>query len=268
MLTVALFSHSRYLCGAERMLLNLALLLERAGTVRPVLLVPGEGELVCEARRLGLAQQIVPAPPWYLVPPGDISDYRRGVTECSEALQQILVDLNSDAVLINTMTNVPAMLAAVALDIPSLLWVHGVIDSLLLPGRSSEFAAPHDELLLHSATRVIALSNYTSDFCARMMRRGHLERIHNWTPVDPQFTRAAGQVPLAAIRLSEHLRFAQGLRHAAEGGGLAEGQANRFRTAPLRRRGDPQRDGKPGRCDEAARLRPLPGPDEQCPGGL
>ena len=30
MLTVALFSHSRYLCGAERMLLNLALLLERS----------------------------------------------------------------------------------------------------------------------------------------------------------------------------------------------------------------------------------------------
>ena len=28
MLTLALFSHSRYLCGAERMLLNLALLLD------------------------------------------------------------------------------------------------------------------------------------------------------------------------------------------------------------------------------------------------
>ena len=116
-----------------------------------------------------------------------MNDYRRGVTACSDALQQILVDLNSDAVLINTMTNVPAMLAAVALDIPSLLWVHGVIDSLLLPGRPSEFAAPHDELLLHSATRVIALSNYTSDFCARVMQRSRLDVIHNWTPVDPQF---------------------------------------------------------------------------------
>ena len=53
--------------------------------------------------------------------------------------------------------------------------------------RSSEFAAPHDELLLHSATRVIALSNYTSDFCAAVMQRTRLDVIHNWTPVDPQF---------------------------------------------------------------------------------
>ena len=188
MLTVALFSHSRYLCGAERMLLNLAILLERTGTVRPVLLVPGEGELVCEARRHGLACQIVPAPPWYLLPPGDMDDYRRGVTECSEALQETLVDLNSDAVLINTLTNVPAMLAAVALDIPSLLWVHGVIDSLLLPGRSSEFAAPHDELLLHSATRVIALRTSRAISARGSCSARSWTSIPNWTPVDPHFT--------------------------------------------------------------------------------
>jgi glycosyltransferase involved in cell wall biosynthesis len=187
MLTVALFSHSRYLCGAERMLLNLALLLERTGTVRPVLLVPGEGELACEAHRHGLACQMVPQPSWHLARPGDILDYCRGAIACSDALKQVLVDINSDAVLINTTTNVPPMLAAVALGIPSLLWVHGVIDSLLLPGRASEFATRHDELLLASATRVIALSNYTSDFCARMMGRTRLDVIHNWTPVDPQF---------------------------------------------------------------------------------
>ena len=170
------------------MLLNLAILLEQTKTVRPVLLVPGEGELVCEARRLGLAHQLVPVPPWYLVPPGDMNDYCRGVTECCETLKGLLIDLNSDVVLVNTMTNVPAMLAAVTLDIPSLLWVHGVIDSLLLPGRSSEFAGPHDELLLHSATRVITLSNYTRDFCTRVMRRTRLDVIHNWTPINPQFT--------------------------------------------------------------------------------
>jgi glycosyltransferase involved in cell wall biosynthesis len=188
MLTLALFSHSRYLCGAERMLLNLALLLERSGTIRPVLLVPGEGELACEARSRNLACHIIPAPPWYIVPPGDVNDYRSGLKKCCEALKGVLVDFNSDAVLVNTLTNVPAMLAAVELDIPSLVWVHGVIDSLLLPARSSVFAAPHDELLLHSATRVIALSNYTSRFCSQVMGRTRLDVIHNWTPVDPHFT--------------------------------------------------------------------------------
>jgi glycosyltransferase involved in cell wall biosynthesis len=188
MLTLALCSHSSGLAGAERMLLNLALLLERSGAVHPVLLAPGEGALAQAARRQGLHSEIYPAPPWYLLLPRSMDDYRRGVEECCRTLQQMLVDLNSDAVLINTLTSVPAMLAAVELELPSLLWVHGVIDSMLLPERSSEFAVPHDELLLHAATRVIALPNYTGDFCARVMRRTNLDIIPNWTPVDPHFT--------------------------------------------------------------------------------
>jgi len=100
----------------------------------------------------------------------------------------MIVDLNADAVLVNTMTSMPAMLAAVELDLPSLLWVHGVADSQLLPERSSEFAVPHDELLLHSATRVIALPNFTSEYCARILQRPGLDVISNWTPVDPHFT--------------------------------------------------------------------------------
>ena len=106
---------------------------------------------------------------------------------CREELKKTLIDLHSDAVLVNTMTSVPAMLAAVELDLPSLLWVHGVIDSLLLPGRSSEFAAVQDALLLHSATRVIALPNYTAEFCTRVMHRTALDIIPNWTQVDRQF---------------------------------------------------------------------------------
>ena len=57
----------------------------------------------------------------------------------------------------------------------------------------SQFAAPHDELLLHSATRVIALPNFTSDFCARVMQRACLDIIPNWTPVNPRFAAAAGK---------------------------------------------------------------------------
>ena len=193
MLTVALFSHTPRLCGAERMLLNLALLLRRSETVHPLLLAPGEGDLLAETRRHGLDYEIVPAAPWHLLPPGNMDDYRRGVQECTATMKTILVDLNCDAVLINTMTSVPAMLAAVELDLPSLVWVHGVLDSLLLPGRSSEFAAAHDELLLHSATRVVALPNFTSECCARVMQRRGLDVIPDWTPVDPHFTAPPGK---------------------------------------------------------------------------
>ncbi len=186
-LTLALFSHTPHLCGAERMLLNLAILLERSKTVQPVLLIPGEGALIAAARRHGLHAQIIAPPPWYLLPPDDLSAYGRGVDACREELKKTLIDLHSDALLVNTMTSVPAMLAAVELDLPSLLWVHGVIDSLLLPGRSSEFAAAQDALLLHSATRVIALPNYTAEFCTRVMHRTALDIIPNWTQVDRQF---------------------------------------------------------------------------------
>jgi len=193
MLTVALFSHSPGMCGAERMLLNLAVLLQRSKSVHPVLLVPDDGGLVTEARRCGLHYEIVPAAPWYLFPPRSVNNYHRGVTRCREALRRTLVDLNSDAVLVNTMTSVPAMLAAVELDLPSLVWVHGVADSQLLPGRSSEFASAHDGLLLHSATRVIALPNFTSDFCAEVIGRAGLDVIPNWTQVAPHFTAPAAK---------------------------------------------------------------------------
>ena len=102
MLTLALFSHTPHLCGAERMLLNLAIFLERSEAVHPVLLAPGEGELPAEARRHGLHDEIVPAPPWYLLPPRNMNNYRRGVQDCCETLKTMLVDLNSDAVLVNT----------------------------------------------------------------------------------------------------------------------------------------------------------------------
>jgi glycosyltransferase involved in cell wall biosynthesis len=188
MMNVALFSHTRHLCGAERMLLNLARLLERSKRVQSVILAPGDGDLVAEARRLGLRHEIVPSAPWYAAPPRDMRDYRQGVEECREALRTMLVDLNSDAVLVNTLTSVPAMLAAVDLDLPSLVWIHGVLDSLLLPRRSSEFAVAHDEFLLHSATRVIALPNFTSDYCSRVIGRQDIDVIPNWTPVDPHIT--------------------------------------------------------------------------------
>ena len=150
--------------------------------------MPAEGELTAAARLHGLRHQIVPWPPWYPYPARSMKHYCRGAQACCEAMKKMLVDLNSDALLVNTMTSVPAMLAAVELDLPSLLWVHGVADSQLLPERSSEFAAPHDELLLHSATRVIALPNFTSDYCTQVMRRTSLDVIPNWTPIDPHFT--------------------------------------------------------------------------------
>ena len=170
------------------MLLNLAILLEQSRSVHPVLLLPGDKDLAAAARRHGLHYEIVPAAPWYWLLPGNMKAYRRGVQECCTALRKLLVDLGSDAVLVNTLTSVPAMLAAVELDLPSLLWVHGVLDSRLLPGRASEFAVPHDELLLHSATRVLALPNFTSDFCSQVMQRTDLDVIPNWTPVDRHFT--------------------------------------------------------------------------------
>ena len=150
--------------------------------------MPGEGELIAAARRHGLHARDRPRAAVVLASAGSMKHYGRGVQDCCEALKKMLVDLNSDAVLVNTMTSVPAMLAAVELDLPSLLWVHGVLDSLLLPERSSEFAVPHDELLLHSATRVIALPNFTSDYCTQVMQRTRLDVIPNWTPVDPHFT--------------------------------------------------------------------------------
>jgi len=184
-ITVALVSHSPYLAGAERMLLNLARLLRRTPSVEPILLIPGYDELSEAAAKEGLLFDLIAGGAWYLWAEQDLPGYKRKTLEAAESVKRAVVDWNADCLVINTLTNIAPAIAAVELDLPSLAWVHGILDSYLLPDRSSEICTVHDQMLLQVAREVVACSPGTSRFFEDMLGCGKLHVIENWTPIDP-----------------------------------------------------------------------------------
>jgi len=184
-ITAALVSHSPFIHGAERMLLNLARLLRRTSdAIRPVLIIPGLGEMASEARACGVEYELVPPLPWYLFGEIGAGNYHGEVVTSTESLKRVFTELVADVVVVNTLTNVPPALAALELGLPFILWVHGVIDSGLLTSRDSNFALAHDQWLLQSAGAVVFNSNWTRRFFHEMLGYDAGKVIHNWTHID------------------------------------------------------------------------------------
>jgi glycosyltransferase involved in cell wall biosynthesis len=185
MTTVALVSHSPMAHGAERMLLNLALLLRhRTEHIHPVLVIPGDGELCEEARRNRLEFHLVPPSPWYLFGESAVPDYRAAASRAWDVFKTSYTEIMADVVVVNTLTHVAPALAAIEMGLPMVLWVHGVIDTTMLPQLDSRFSFVHDSLLLASASAVV----YNSDWTARHFRSLRKVEggtvIHNWVPGD------------------------------------------------------------------------------------
>ena len=218
MLSVALFSHSRYLCGAERMPLNLALLLERSRTIRPILLVPGEGELLSETRRHGLACQIVPEPPWYLLQPNTLPHmnvYCRGVTTCTEALQADPGRSQQRRHSGQYDDQRARHAGGGGLEHPQPV-VGPRRDRLVaLALQDHRNSPPGMTNCCCTAPRGCWPWRTTRATLRRVMQRCAGGRGSQLDAGRSAIQSAAGQVPLAAIRLFEHLRSAQGLHYAA-----------------------------------------------------
>ncbi len=188
MLNVALLSHTVDLSGAERMLLNLAQLLKRGNKVDPILLLPGrEGDLIQAARDRNLRyESIIPAP-WYHYYQSTDADYWRQVQAASASIKMALINYACDAILINTLTSSGGMLAAVELDLPIVLWAHGIIESMLLPDRNSRWALANDLSLLETASKVVVNSQWTRKYFQKVLPfSSKLELIYNWTEVPPE----------------------------------------------------------------------------------
>lgn len=183
---IALVSHTADLHGAERMLINLALLLQNNGLFSPVLLIPGEGELIELARKLHIDCVIVPKSPWYIF--GKTTYYFSDVNLAAESLRRVFVNLMVDVVIINTLTSIAPMLAAIQINLPALVWLHGVIDSSMVGPRDSRFVYWNEEFLLHSACGLIANSHWTADFFTNILSAPKIDIIPNWTEVDPTLT--------------------------------------------------------------------------------
>ena len=186
---VALISHAPYMTGAERMLLNLALLLNNVDGVEPFLIIPGSGLLSQAAVKHGIRYQTIPTIPWYLF---SSKDYRERLDSAVAAIRSTLQSSCASVVVINTLTNVAGLVAAVQMNIPSILWIHGILDSFLL-SEKDEMSPAHDKLLVECVSKVVANSRWTGNFLKKMIASNNVEVIHNWTDIDSDFRLPLGK---------------------------------------------------------------------------
>ncbi|MGA2110675.1 MAG: glycosyltransferase family 4 protein [Anaerolineales bacterium] len=183
-LTVALLSHSTYTAGAERMLLNLALLLRRVPGIEPILFIPGIGELAQEARAESLRYELAPQCPWYVYGEQDDPEYPESANAARLTLHDLLLGTNADVLVVNTLTSIVPGLVALELDLPFLLWVHGVLDSYLIPNGNATHRLLHDRLLLELARVVVCPSQWTGRWLEGMVSRDRVHVLPNWTQVE------------------------------------------------------------------------------------
>jgi glycosyltransferase involved in cell wall biosynthesis len=182
---IALISHSAHLHGAERMLLNLALLLKQHSDLHPILILPGQGDFSEIARSNGLQFVFANTSPWYIY--GSTATYFQDTQASADLLITILSNMQADIVIINTLTNISPLLAAVQLNLPSIVWVHGVIDASMVGSRDSQFVYWNENLLLHTASAVVANSKWTAAFYESVLNIPGIKIIPNWTDIEPLF---------------------------------------------------------------------------------
>ncbi|MCS7073099.1 MAG: glycosyltransferase family 4 protein [Bacteroidia bacterium] len=176
---VALVSHSSSLRGAERMILNLAILLRDRGEFIPILLIPNlEGPLIHAAKQQNVRYFLYEPAPWHIYK-SPIGDFSRKFCRSYQSLRNILVENPCDAVLANTMVSIAPVNVAVDLDLPLVVWIHGVIDSSMLDlhANLSHF---FNQWIITAASAKMVVSKWTGEYFRTFYNLKNYNVVYNW----------------------------------------------------------------------------------------
>ncbi len=185
MLNVAMISHSPNLCGAERMLLNLATALRDTATIKPVVFVPDaeHGLLSAFLDQEKIEWYCTPAMPWYLYAKIENAvDYISRSLKIADTYFEYLKVVNADIVIINTLTSMEGVFAAVKSNLPFIVWGHGVLDASIFE-QIEYFARFCENVTLQLARKLICCSQWTANGLKHMCDTDKVAVIHNWTHV-------------------------------------------------------------------------------------
>ncbi len=185
MLNVGLLSHSPHLCGAERMLLNLAIGLMKTERFRPLLFIPtpDAGPLAAMAAEHGISCAEIPAPSWYFYENQESArTYWSRIAVQANGYCNVMQQYPLDVVVVNTLTSLPPVTAAMKLQIPYVAWVHGICDAGLL-NRPSPLSRSGENLTLQGAASVVACSGWTARHFRYRAAPRPVTAILNWTEV-------------------------------------------------------------------------------------
>jgi glycosyltransferase involved in cell wall biosynthesis len=179
MKTIALVSHSASIRGAEKMLLNLAILLKNEKRFLPLLFIPNSaGPLYEEARKYGIKYFSYQPPPWHIFQV-DFRGFADAFRDSCVSLKKALVENPCDLILANTLVNIVPVNVAVELDLPLIVWCHGVIDGSMVeptPG----FSYLCNKWMLTAASKLIVVSKWTGEYYRSFYDVEDYSFLPNW----------------------------------------------------------------------------------------
>ena len=196
MIKVALFSHTAYFAGAEKMLYSLAKLLKESGLYYPIIWIPenpNTRDLISACIEAEIEVFQMPALTWYTY----ISEENSGsiASDTYNQTQWTAQKLKNQAVslvLCNALVSLVPLMAARKVGIPSVLWVHGILDGFLIPQGDLGTRLLLDRLAMYLSNQVVCCSHWTERYY-RPISVTSICTINNWSespkaiPLDVQF---------------------------------------------------------------------------------
>jgi|GEM_PF-848400 len=186
MIRVALFSHSPSFAGAERMLFNMALLLKETNIYEPIIFIPDSTirTLYDNSIKNNIIAVLMPQYTQYIY----ISD-----TNKSEVFGKTLESVSSiidlvrksgiDIIIANTATSIVPTLVSINLQIPTISWIHGILDTYHIDSiYSCKIRLYFDRLYIALSDYVICCSEWTEQYYKRYSF-GNIRTLNNWTPM-------------------------------------------------------------------------------------
>lgn len=192
MIKVALISHSPHFCGAEKMLFSLAASLQNSDNYHPVMFIPDSPEAhplkdICKEHQIESTS--MPHPPLYIHQNRENeAEQAANTLKQASALARQFRQQEIAIVVCNTLvTTVPSLAANIA-EIPSIVWIHGILDGFYI----GDFfplhrRLIHDRLNLALCNHVVCCSKWTEDYY-RPMSVAPICTITNWSDIPEKTT--------------------------------------------------------------------------------
>ncbi len=161
------------------MLLNLAVLLKNEKRFLPLLFIPSTAGPLCdEARKYGIRYFSYRPAPWHIYQV-DFRGYADAFRDSCESLKNVLVENPCDLILANTHVNIVPVNVAVTLDLPLIIWCHGIIDASMIEP-TPEFSYLCNKWMLTAASKLVVVSKWTGEYYRSFYGAEDYSLLHNW----------------------------------------------------------------------------------------
>lgn len=187
------------------MLINLAISIATSNEYRPIVLIPNarSGPLTQLLEEHAIEWHDTPPLNWFIWANTEkTSEYLMGVSEVAAIYEDVLRRIGADMVVINTLTHLEGVIAAVRANLPYLLWVHGILDAGMI-GRYEYLVKMSEDIPLKLARQVVCCSKWTRAFFEYKVPGEKLHAVHNWTNVPVAPTRRNAQARFSALSTLE-----------------------------------------------------------------